>query len=91
MLQIDFEYDEKHKDPEVTASKLITGTVIWKAKEPFPEMNAETRIVRITADKLELDMVLAAFKYLPYCIGHTQWDGYWAEFIYRNFLHSLNN
>lgn len=91
MLTIDFEYDEKHKDPEVTASKLITGTIEWRAKEPFPDLNSETRILKITADKLELDMIVSIFKYLPYCIGHTQWDGYLAEFIYRNFLYSLNN
>lgn len=91
MLNIDFEYDEKHQDPEVTASKLVTDTIEWKAKDPFPELSTEKRIVKITASGLELEMIAAAFKYLPYCIGHTQWDGYWAEFIYRNFLHSLNN
>jgi hypothetical protein len=89
-VSIFFEYEEKHENPEITASKTIQGMVAWTTKEVFPSFNPGTKILQMTADGEELDFITIRFNNLPSCIGFSIWSGEWADFIYKNLLYSLN-
>lgn len=89
MLQIIFKTEEKHPDPEITASRTVEGNVTWTKGADFPQMVPGTTVEKLAADGDELDLICQLFRNIPTCAKFTAWEQPFADFIYTNLLYSL--